>query len=121
MKQHTGNVACERMKDMIIAFIIWTLVAFIFAAIGISSRRSKEPTGFFTGVKPPKIEDVKGYNRAVSKLWFVSAFVYELLGIQLLFLEQNSAGFIPVILGVPIGTIGMVVAYLKIEGKYKKK
>lgn len=106
---------------MIIGFMIWTLVAFIFVVIGISCRKSKEPVGFFTGCKPPAIEDVKSYNRAVSNLWFVSAVVYEVLGLPFLFLEQNSAGFLPVIFFVPIGCIGMMVTYTRIEGKYKKK
>ena len=106
---------------MIIGFIIWSIVTIIFIAIGISCRKAKEPMGFFTGCKPPAIEDVKNYNRAVSNLWFVSAGVYEVLGIPLLFLAQNSAGFIPVIFGVMFGCIGMAVAYMNIETKYKKK
>ena len=105
---------------MIIGFIIWSIVTIIFIAIGISCRKEKEPVGFFTGCKPPAIEDVKNYNRAVSNLWFVSAGVYEVLGVPLLFLEQNSAGFIPVIFAVMAGVIGMIAAYLKIENKYKK-
>ena len=99
---------------MIIGFIIWSIVTIIFIAIGISCRKEKEPVGFFTGCKPPAIEDVKNYNRAVSNLWFVSAGVYEVLGIPLLFFGQNSAGFIPVIFAVMAGVIGMMVAYLKI-------
>ena len=83
---------------MIIAFIIWTLTALIFVAIGISSRIAKKPAGFFSGVKPPKVTDIKGYNRAVSIVWFVGAILLELMGVPLLFLEQNSAYFIFIIL-----------------------
>ena len=105
---------------MIIAFIIWTLTALIFVAIGVSSRIAKEPAGFFSGVKPPKVTDIKGYNRAVSKIWFVGAILLEIMGVPLLFLEQNSAYFIFIILFIFPLIIGMVVAYLKIEGKYRK-
>lgn len=52
----------------IIAFIVWTIVALFFVGIAISARKSKEPVGFFTGVKPPEVTDVKAYNRAVSTL-----------------------------------------------------
>ena len=104
---------------MIIGFIIWSIVALLFIAIGITCFKAKEPVGFFTGVKPPKVTDVTKYNHAVAKLWFVSAIVYEILGIPFLFLEQNSAGFIPMIFGVAWGTILMVVVYLRIEAKYK--
>lgn len=105
---------------MIIGFIIWSLVAAIFLGIGISCRKSTEAAGFFTGCKPPEVKDIKKYNHAVANLWFISAAVYEVLGIPLLFLEQNSAGFIPVIFATVWGVIIMVVVYLKIEAKYKK-
>lgn len=50
---------------MIIGFIIWSAVSVLFVGIGINSRKSDEPAGFFTGCKPPKIENVSGYNKAV--------------------------------------------------------
>ena len=105
---------------MIIGFIIWSIVTVIFFGIGISCRKSREAGGFFTGCKPPVIENVEQYNKAVSKLWFVSAGIYEVLGLPLLFLEQNSLLFIPIIFAVVIGLIVMMVAYLRIEAKYKK-
>lgn len=105
---------------MIIGFVIWSIVAVIFLGIGISCRKSNEAVGFFTGCKPPAVEDVKRYNKAVSKLWFVSAGTYEVIGVPLLFLEQNSLLFVPIIFAVVIGLIVMMVAYLQIEAKYKK-
>lgn len=105
---------------MIIGFIIWSLVAVLFVGIGISCRKSNEPVGFFTGCKPPTVEDVNRYNNAVSMLWFVSAGIYEVIGVPLLFLEQNSLWFIPIIFAVVIGLIVMMVVYLRIEAKYKK-
>lgn len=105
---------------MIIGFIIWSIVTILFVGIGISCRKSNEPIGFFTGCKPPEIENVVQYNRAVSKLWFVVAGVYEIMGVPLLFLEQNSLLFIPIIFGVVLELIIMMVVYLRIEAKYKK-
>ena len=105
---------------MIIAFIIWTLTALIFVAIGVSSRIAKEAVGFFTGVKPPEVTDVKAYNRAVSNLWFIVAMAFELMGVPFLFLEQNSPYFIFIMLFTMPLVIGMAIAYLQIERKYKK-
>lgn len=102
-----------------IGFIIWSLVGLALVGFGIYSFRAKEPVGFWTGVAPPKVKDVKKYNHAVAILWFVYAALYELFGVPLLFLEQNSAGFVPVILGTVATTIGMMVAYSMIEKKYK--
>lgn len=105
---------------MIIGFIIWSIVTVIFLGIGISCRKSNEAVGFFTGCQPPVVEDVKRYNKAVSKLWFVSAGIYEVMGVPLLFLEQNSLLFIPIIFAVVFGFMIMMVVYLQIEAKYKK-
>ena len=75
----------------------------------------KRTCRFFTGVKPPEVKDTRKYNHSVALLWFAYALLIEILGIPLLFLEQNSAGFIPIIFGVVIITIGLIVVYLKIE------
>ena len=106
---------------MILGFIIWSIVTVIFLGIGISCRKSREAVGFFTGCKPPVIENVEQYNKAVSQLWFVSAGVYEIMGVPLLFSEQNSLLFVPIIFGVVLGFIVMMVLYLRIEAKYKKR
>lgn len=105
---------------MIVGFIIWSIVTVVFVAIGISCRKSSEAVGFFTGCKPPTIKNVEQYNKAVSKLWLVTAGVYEIMGVPLLFLEQNSLLFVPIIFGVVLGLITMMVVYLRIEAKYKK-
>ena len=104
-----------------IGFIIWTVVALALLIIGIITWRAREPAGFFAGVKPPEVNDVIKYNHSVGILWFVYAFLFELFGVPLLFLEQNSAGFIIPILGVVFITIGLVASYSVIASKYQKR
>lgn len=104
---------------MIVAFIIWSIVAALFLGIGISGRKSKEAVGFFSFVKPPVVTDVNMYNRSVSMLWMITAVILEIIGTPLLFLEQNSPMFVPMILGVMVLAIGMMMVYLRIEAKYK--
>lgn len=106
---------------MIIGFIIWTLCALVFLAIGIVSWNSKKEVGFFTGVKPNQMKDVKAYNRAVAKIWFVFTFIYELLGLPFLFAEQNSPIFLFSVIGTMFLIIGIAVAYIRVEAKYRKK
>lgn len=105
---------------MAVGFVIWSICAAVFLGIGISCRRSKEAVGFFTFVKPPAVKDVKQYNNAVSKLWIVAAGVLELIGIPLLFLEQNSGFFVLVVFAVVLLLIAMMVLYLRIEAKYRR-
>ncbi len=104
---------------MLIAFIIWSIVAVLFLGIGIGGRKSKKAVGFFTFVRPPKVTDVNKYNHSVSVLWIIVAVIFEIMGVPFLFLEQNSPMFVIVILGVAALLIGMMIAYLKIEAKYK--
>ena len=105
---------------MIVAFIIWTIVALMFAGIGAWAWFSKTEVGFFTGVKAPKVKDPIKYNHQVALLWFVYATLYEILGIPFLFFKQNSAMFIITILGVMALTIGLLVAYTYISVSNQK-
>lgn len=104
---------------MIMGFVIWSIVAGIFVSIGMSSLKSKVPVGFYTFAKRPAVRDVKKYNHAVSVLWFVAAAVFETVGVPILFLEQNSPLFVPVIAAVLLLVLVMMIAYARIEAKYR--
>ena len=104
---------------MIIAFVIWSVVAAIFFVIGANAWKAEEAVGFFTFVDPPKVKDVRLYNHAVAKLWFAAAIIFEILGVPMLRLKQNSPQIIFTILGVMILVIAMMVVYLRVEAKYK--
>ena len=105
---------------MIAGFIFWTVLALGLMGIGIYAWKADKPVGFFAGVEAPKVKDTKRYNHEVAVLWFVYAAVIELCGVPLLFLEQNSAGFIPVFLGTIAISIGLMVGYVIIEKKNRK-
>lgn len=105
---------------MIIGFIIWSIVSIVFVGIGISCHKSKESVGFFTFMKAPIVTDIERYNNAVAKLWIVVACAFEIIGIPLLFLEQNSPLFTPVIFAIVILVIVMIIVYIRIEVQYRK-
>lgn len=106
-------------KNMMVGFIIWSIVAIIFGWIGIRCRKSQEAVGFFTFAKPPAVGNIEHYNRAVSVLWLIAALLFEIIGIPVLFLEQNSPLSILIIFAVVILVLGMMIAFLRIEEKYK--
>ncbi len=106
---------------MIAGFIIWTIVCIVLVSIGIIAWNTDKTAGFYSGVNPPEVTDRVKYNHSVAKLWFVYAFVFELSGVPLLFLKQNSAGFVILMLGTVFSTIGLVVAYNFILEKYRRK
>ena len=106
---------------MTAGFVIWSAIALMLLGIGVWCLLSKKAVGFFAGVEPPKVTDVRKYNRAVARLWFVYAVLFELLGIPFLFLSQNSAGFLLPVLGTAVLSIGLMIVYNRILGKYQQK
>lgn len=106
-----------------VAFIIWAAVGILFIGEGIYCFMTKKemPFGFWANAKVLPIKDVKGYNRALGKLWCVFGIVFILLGIPLL-AGQNSPFIIFSILGAMAECIiAMGVYTVGIEGKYRKK
>ena len=103
-----------------IAFVIWSAVAAVMLAIGMVTRRSAKPAAFFAGVNAPKVRDAKGYNRAVSRLWFIYAAVLEVIGLPLIYVQQNDPlVMIPVVAAMG-ATIWLIAAYSRVEQKYTK-
>ena len=51
---------------MILGFVVWSLMGLMIAGLGIHSLRSENAVGFFAGVEPPKVKDVKKYNKSVG-------------------------------------------------------
>lgn len=53
--------------------IMWGC-AFLMFGIGISQLRSKKPVGFYSGVKPPKVEelsDFRAWNKKHGMMWVI--------------------------------------------------
>ncbi|MCI6846935.1 MAG: hypothetical protein SO237_07490 [Erysipelotrichaceae bacterium] len=100
-------------------FFIWTLITLIFVYISITIRKSNIPVNLFTFGDAPKVNDIKRYNKAVSNLWLVFTILFEMIGISLLFIKQNSPLVILIVLGVVFLVIGMMVMHTKIESKYR--
>lgn len=106
---------------MKIAFAIWSICAFFFLGLSLYTKNSKKAVSFWANDKSNVVvENVEQYNRAVSKIWLIYAICFELIGLPILLMKQNSPLFIFVVLGVVFLTIGIMVAYTSIEAKYRK-
>lgn len=111
------------MEEGKIAFIIWAVLGVFFVVMGIYDMTSKKekPFGFWANAEVAPIEDVKGYNRALGKLWCVYGVLFTLIGLPLLN-GQNSGLLIMTVLGTMFLSIGAMVTYVVgIEPKYRKK
>lgn len=111
------------MEEGKIAFIIWAVLGVFFVVMGLYDMTSKKekPFGFWANAEVTPIEDVKGYNRALGKLWCVYGVLFTLIGLPLLN-GQNSGLLIMTMLGTMFLSIGAMVTYVVgIEPKYRKK
>lgn len=106
---------------MIFGFLIWTLISLLFLGIGIRAWRSDKAVGFFSGITPTAVSNIRKYNHSVAILWFAYAFLFELLGLPFLFLKQNSAGFLLSVLGVPLISIVLMTVYIRILHRHEQK
>lgn len=70
--------------------------------------------------RDPSHENVKGYNKAMGKLWCVFSLIFILLGLPLL-AGQNAAIIIVLVLGIVFEMIGTMIVYTRIEEKYRVK
>ncbi len=105
------------------AFIGWAVMGLIFVIWGIYMffAKSAKPFGFWANAEVAEMKDVKGYNRALGRLWCVFGVLLILLGLPFLF-GQNSVGLIITIPGTMIISIGAMIVYVVgIEPKYRKK
>ena len=109
------------MMGNIIGFVIWAIGGVIIIGLGISAYFSRKLVGFWANIKPISVNDIMGYDRAVSKLFVIYGVILIILGLPLL-LGQNSPFVLLSVLGVMIETIAIMVVYsLFIERKYKEQ
>lgn len=105
------------------AFIGWAVLGLFFVVWGIYMffAKNAKPFGFWANAEVAEMKDVKGYNRALGKLWCVFGVLLILLGLPFLF-GQNSVGLIITIPGTMIISIGAMIVYVVgIEPKYRRK
>ena len=101
-----------------LAFGMFLFVSIFFVVLGIISWRSEKPVRFWNISQEIQASDIKKYNRAVSKMWFVFAVYLAAAGLPVL-AGQNNAWIVWTILGSMFGAIALMIVYVKIEKKYR--
>lgn len=106
---------------MAVGFGIWSACAVLMIGIGAWSRNAKKAAGFWANAEAPEVTDIKNYNRAVSRIWFVSGVLFEMLGLPMLSGGQNNPVVMLSVVGSMFLVIGMMIAYMRVENKYRSK
>ena len=106
------------MNELGSMLVIWSACAILFVGIGVYDLRARKQVGFWSNFKESEMRDVRGYNRAVGRLFLGFAAVFELIGI-LIFLAGDSPLIFLLILAVPAEVIALILLYIRIEQNYK--
>ena len=110
------------MTPGIYGFSAFALIGLFFLIMGIRCRHSDKPSGFWANAEQFEVTDVRAYNKAMSKLWFVAAVLYTALGLPLLTPANVLLVILVSIIGCMIVTIGIMIFFTTvIESKYRKK
>ena len=110
------------MTPGIYSFSAFALIGLFFLIMGIRCRHSDKPSGFWANAEQFEVTDVRAYNKAMSKLWFVAAVLYTALGLPLLTPANILLVILVSIIGCMIVTIGIMIFFTTvIEPKYKRK
>ena len=108
------------MTGGIIGFVIWSAIGCLFVCLAVYACFSRKPMGFWANADVFEVTDIKKYNHAVAKLFFIFGIVLIVLGIPLL-IGQNSPWILLSVAGLVMESIiAMIVYTLVIEKKYKK-
>ncbi len=110
------------MAGTIISGMIFCIVAMIMLGIGVSQLKSKEPVGFYTGEKPPKVEqlsDVNSWNKKHGVMWIIYGICIIGSWICSAFIGGDSIySVIPLCIGTIIPIPVMVFLHQKWVKKY---
>ncbi|WP_138267973.1 hypothetical protein [Anaerofustis stercorihominis] len=106
----------------IIALGIVLILVLIFIIIGISMINTKDkPIQYLSNTKKlPNVKDIRGYNKAIGKIFTIFALLLlPILSPVVLFVQNSKYSFLSILL-MPFWVIGLIISCVFTEGKYKK-
>lgn len=110
------------MVEFIFSLVILIICALPLVAVGISQMKSKEPVGFWSGVKPPapeQVTDIPSYNKKHGRMWFFYGIGLVLCYLISIPLKNEIVSTILVGTEVFGGLIGMMLYHRYLDKKYK--
>ena len=107
--------------DKFLWLLIMVPVSALLTGIGIFALRRQKPMWFWSGseVRAEEIADVPAYNRANGVMWIAYSAVFWLSTLLGLF-DMRAAGGLLLVWAI-LGSILLIVCYLRIYEKYRVK
>lgn len=112
------------MFGTIFTGIIFGVCGLIMIIIGITQLYSKEPVGFYSGVKPPETEqltDVKAWNKKHGIMWIIYGLIIWACCVCGWILNDDLLALIPYSAGTIIPVFFMMAYHNKLIGEYAVK
>lgn len=107
--------------EFIFIVFIYFIIFLVYAVIGISCYKSKVPCTFWSGEKPPKIEnteDIIAYNHSHGIMWIAFASFIFLTSLLTYFTENIVLILICTMFPIVFGLIVMIFYHNKLYRKY---
>lgn len=104
---------------MVILIIVCASMVLLFLGIGLRMMKSTHPVQFMANARElPKVQDVRGYNRALGKTFICFGCI--LIPIFMpLFLPMPMA--LMMLFCMPFWAIGLILRCMQILSKYEKQ
>ena len=112
------------MFQIIFTGITFGIVALIMFGIGITQIRSKDPVGFYSGIKPPtreELTDVDAWNKKHGTMYIAYGICIVSSWICGLVIGDSIYSVIPYTVGLLVPIIIMVIYHHRLVKKYKTK
>ena len=111
------------MFQIIFTGITFGIVALIMFGIGITQIRSKDPVGFYSGIKPPareELTDVDAWNKKHGTMYIAYGICIVVSWVCGLIIGDSIFAVIPYTVGLLVPVIIMVIYHHRLVKKYKK-
>ena len=103
-------------------FLVFLGCAAVFYALSVNAMISKLPVGIWSHEKErPKVSDVKAYNHAVARMFAAYASLLILASLPILFKMGEVWVLMISVLGIISITLGLLVAAVRIDQKYRRR
>lgn len=100
--------------------MIYAACCALFYVLGLYALLSKKPMGMRSSERRrSKVKDVRGYNRAIAKLFFVYGTVLLVCGVPTILEISPIAAMMISTLGISCASILLFVFAVKIEKTYR--
>ncbi len=102
--------------------ILWLLIAGLFIVLGILAFFAAKPVGFWANAPVERMQDVRGYNAAMGRLFIAAGVAFAVIGLPLMLAPDAPLALVASVLGAALWAIALMAVYeLAVAKRYRAK